>query len=341
MNFNFPDNKVISEGCIYNRKNDWPFREEIDVLMPSDNLIELNGVSYYFTYVGSNPGNKGGNSIILKLYESQAIDTENIEYGDPDLILKISKIKKSGNPAFISIKEKRFLKEISTLTQCNANNFQNVIIKYHDGICKVKDPKNKRYDEHLFYTMEYAEHDLKSYIELNHEVLSLDEKVSLCLSLCEGLKELFSLGYYHRDIKPDNIFMINNNWKIGDLGLISERNVINELDKIAERVGPIGWLSPESMNKYLCEGNDFDFEHNCLIDHQSDIFQLGKVFWYVFQYNAPIGSIKEKDFLIKESRIYPVLRTMLNHSKSRRYKDIDEVIKLFKIIQSDLLKKAA
>jgi hypothetical protein len=66
---------------------------------------------------------------------------------------------------------------------------------------------------------------------------------------------------------------------------------------------------------------------------------LGKVFWYIFQHNAPIGSVRGKDFLIKNSQIYAVLRTMLNNSKQRRYKEIDEVIKLLKPIEVELFKK--
>jgi serine/threonine protein kinase len=177
------------------------------------------------------------------------------------------------------------------------------------------------------------------FIEKMHDELSVSEKLNLCRSLSEGLKELCSLGYYHRDIKPDNIFIINDVWKIGDLGLLAERDKEDEIDRIGEGIGPKGWMSPESMNKYLCEGKKFLFIHNCNIDHQSDIFQLGKVFWYIFQYNAPIGTVKEKDFFIKNTRIYAVIKTMLNYSKKKRYKKIDEVIWLFKLIEAKMLKK--
>ncbi len=94
------------------------------------------------------------------------------------------------------------------------------------------------------------------------------------------------------------------------------------------------------MNKFLTEVKSFLDNFNCKIDHQSDIFQLGKVFWYIFQHNAPIGSIKGGDFKLKNGQIYSVLRTMLNYSKNRRYSKIDEVIKLLKVVQSQLLKSA-
>lgn len=86
------------------------------------------------------------------------------------------------------------------------------------------------------------------------------------------------------------------------------------------------------MNKYLSEGvagKNFD----CTIDHQSDLFQLAKVFWYILQGNAPIGCIKECDFLLKNSSLYSLIRQMLNHSKRKRPTSIDAVISdLHKIV---------
>jgi hypothetical protein len=41
---------------------------------------------------------------------------------------------------------------------------------------------------------------------------------------------------------------------------------------------------------------------------------------------------------MKKGQIYPIIRTMLNHSKRKRYKDIDEVIKLLKIEENKLFK---
>jgi hypothetical protein len=43
--------------------------------------------------------------------------------------------------------------------------------------------------------------------------------------------------------------------------------------------------------------------------------------------NAPIGSVKESDFVFHNSDLYAVIKQMLNHSKKRRPETIDEVIK--------------
>ena len=61
--------------------------------------------------------------------------------------------------------------------------------------------------------------------------------------------------------------------------MLAERDDEEEIDDPNEFFGPRGWHSPEAMNKFLCEGKDLEFEHNYVLDHQSDIFQLVKVFW--------------------------------------------------------------
>jgi len=334
MEFSFPQYFSVVGGVL-KKVNERRFLP-IDVSKPLENAISINKTDYFFIPL-SEQGNKGENSIILKLYESQEFDINEINYGIPDKVLKISKFNLASQ---VTKSNKRFQREIDALKHCSGSGHQNIITIYEDGICKIYDANKGKYLSHQFYTMEFAKYDLKSYVESNHNILGLEEKLELCLSLSEGLKELNQLGYYHRDLKPDNIFITEDDkWKIGDLGLIQNRQV-ESIDKVAEFVGPKGWMSPEAMNKFLCEGKGFSFKHSCTIDHQSDIFQLGKVFWYIFQYNVPIGSVKESDFLIKNNMLFSIIKTMLNHSKKRRYKDIDEVIHLLKPLETKLLKTA-
>lgn len=336
MDFAFPKNKINHNGVIKNLTNSNKYNL-IDILNPKDNLINIDKTDYYYTYFSPSGKAKGGNSIILKLYESQRIDLENIEYDTPDLVLKILKFKKSSNPKFPHKAEMRFNKEVAALEKCKDKKFQNIITIFHKGTCGIYSIDAGKYEKYLYYTMEYAPWDLKTYIE-NNPNLSLLEKISLCLSIAEGINELSTLNYYHRDIKPDNIFIIDGEWKIADLGLMSERSEVLVIDDENEFIGPKGWLSPEAMHKYLCEGKRFTNHFDCSIDHQSDIFQLGRIFCYIIQNNNPIGVFKQKDFFIENTLLYQIVRTMLSYSKGRRYKKIEEVIKLLKIVQKSLLR---
>lgn len=337
MNFVFPKNKVNHFGVIKTTVDNSP-PIFLDSLNPKDNLITIDKVDYAFTYFHSSGKAKGGNSIILKLYEMQNLDLDDLEYGEPDLILKISKFVMTSNPRFETKSEKRFKKEIQALQDCKSKKFQNIITIYHHGVCSIFSTQERKKCNYLYYTMEYAGDDLKTYIE-NRLDLTLFERVDLCLSLAKGLNELDSLGYYHRDIKPDNIFMVGDEWKIADLGLVDdERSGSLQIDDENELIGPRGWYSPEAMNKYLCEGKGFCFDYDCKIDHQSDIFQLGMVFSYIIQNSNPVGVFRQKDLNIKNPHIYQLIRTMMNYPKSRRYKKISEVIDFLKPIQSILLR---
>lgn len=303
------------------------FRCEGRVLKLSDdithNLLTLNHVDYYVYYLASkNEGNKGGHSFVFKLYEAQTYD----EDASPVSIIKIDKNpKKYKGRVLGGVRRDRFRQEVEALYICKENGLENVVRIFCDGylICS-NHPQNEADYAFPFYVMECAENDLKGYLEEERNNIDDAGKIELCLQLARGLKDLYKLEIYHRDIKPDNIFKVNGTWKIGDLGLIAMRNK-RTLDKDGEFVGPRGWISPEVMNKYLSEkveGVDFD----CIIDHQSDIFQMGKVFWYILQGNAPIGGVNTSDFRFRNDEMYSLIKHMLNHSKKRRPATIDEVI---------------
>jgi len=332
MNLVFPDRVVIKDGIIKYSNGD-----SIDLLQYDSNIITIDGIDYTFTYFEEKPINKGGNSIILKLFETQNLIVEDglPQYDTPDLVLKINKWREKAIPTKSS---KRFRNEILALEKCLENNFANIIRIYDSGLASID---HKKY---LYYTMEYANMDLKKFVESNHNTMSFETKISLCISLARGVKELKSLGVYHRDLKPDNIFIAENSWwKLGDLGLVAGdgfREYILDLDDINEFVGPRGWISPEAMNKYLTENKGFFNQFDCVIDHQSDIYQLGKIFWYIFQHNSPLGYLKLSDFVIRDQRIFYLIRSMLYYSKKNRIKDISEIITILEKIEKSLLKVA-
>lgn len=292
----------------------------------TNNAITIDNIDYYAYYV--NPeykNNKGANSYVFVLYQAQKfIDSEN---SFPDLVIKIS--NKRDYKANISDPNKRFYREIEALEKCKEKDIHHVvkISSFGQLSCMAKNNKGEKISYVFpFYTMEYASSDLKNYLENN--IMLFSDKINLCLQIANGLKELKDIGYYHRDLKPDNILMFDDTWKIGDLGLISFREEDNIYDKKNEFIGPKGWLSPEAMNKYLQADNNV-YKFDCNIDHQSDVFQLGKVFWYILQGNAPIGNICRSDFFDEHDDVYNVLKYMLNHSKKKRPISIDYVIDEF------------
>jgi len=301
----------LPNGCTI-QGNRFILSEEIE-----KNIININGDDLVITNIIE----KGGNSYILLLSKI----SEDIVDSVLSLVMKICKFYYYENTRL-----KRFNYEIAVLTDCKKKNIQNIIEIFDSGEVIIKKrPSSKsplREFSYKYYLMEYAEQDLTNLIE--NKRLELIDKIELCITITKAFIKLHSLKYFHRDIKSDNILFCNGNLKIGDLGLAAHQDEEKSIDIENEKIGPYGWLSPEVMNKVLTEKKKLEFSFDCKIDFKSDIFQLGKMFWYVFQSNLPIGNLHESDFEIKDNELFVLINNMLKYSKQNRPEllDIERVL---------------
>lgn len=165
--------------------------------------------------------------------------------------------------------------------------------------------------------MEKADEDLASFMERSQFKFTMNQKLSFCINILNGVKQLHSLNIYHRDIKHDNILRVGKVFKVGDLGLIRFQNEDFSIDRDNEKIGPFGWLSPEATNKMLTYKKRIGFEYDCDINYKSDVFQLGKLFWYIFQGNLPVGQVISNDYKF-ENDIFEMIKSMLQYDKLRR-----------------------
>ena len=172
----------------------------------TENYLRLDDVDYFVSYLNSEfKSNKGGNSFVFALYVAQTYDEDAI----PERVIKISKYPEPYKNDKIRPKNinKRFRQEIDALYDCKQRNVGNVINISFDGNLVCRTCEDGNYEVSFpFYVMEYAEYDLKSFLEEENEMYDEASRVELCLQIAQGIKELNDLGYYHRDIKPDNIF---------------------------------------------------------------------------------------------------------------------------------------
>lgn len=302
---------------------------ELDDIV-TKNFITINNTDYFTGPINPNfKHNKGAHSFVFALYDAQSYNDESI----PINAIKISNVYDEiiKGKFRIDPRNESFFTEIEALKHCSENKANHVVDISYDGYLTFE--QNNREFAFPFYIMEYADTDLKEYMEANRKEMSYEDKVILCAQLAKGLYELNSLKYYHRDLKPDNIFMFADDWKIGDLGMVATRDKDNYNGE-KTIIGPKGWLSPEPMNKYLTHNSNSKID--CSIDHQSDIFQLGKIFWYIMQGNVPIGVIHNADYIKGKRAMFTIIMHMITYDKKKRAKDMknDVINKLENILNN-------
>lgn len=205
---------------------------------------------------------EGGNAVVLRVQ-----DISSGEY------LALKKLKTRGNE-----KEFRFLDEIT------------VMIENKDipGIIPIIEYSK----EFLWYTMPLAEPlmiwsekifascKLNEYRSEKFDITPWLKAVGKAfIELSKTLIELHNKGIHHRDIKPDNIYILNGRACLGDFGLVEFPENANDFTRSDKGLGAIFTIAPEmKRNPKKADGA------------KADVYSLAKTLWMVLS-----GDIKGFD----------------------------------------------
>lgn len=187
-------------------------------------------------------------------------------------------------------------------------------------------------DKYNYLLLRKADMTLADFLQSEAEI-PLQQRLLICFELLRATMDLHQIGIYHRDLKPENIFFQDNIVKLGDLGLVAFRSDDNKIDFPKESIGPKWWMSPEAINRCQCIANAEDSFFETEVRGASDVYQLGKLFWYILQGDIPNGWVRSKDMkAVGDDAFGNILKPLLSYKANER-PELSDVMKRMHLLR--------
>ncbi len=191
-----------------------------------------------------------------------------------------------------------------------------------------------------FYVMDLLEGENLADVITRTGPLSLDDALPVFIGVASGLGYAHKKGIIHRDIKPGNIFLLNekdatgSRVKLVDFGIAKLSGVEAEVQNLTTAGEIFG--SPYYMSPEHCDGKR--------IDARSDIYSLGCTFFEILTGVPPFrGANSIQTMMMHQSQMPPSLNkaaggkyfpeameemiaTMLEKAPMDRYQNLEEVV---------------
>ncbi|TNE50309.1 MAG: hypothetical protein EP343_08690 [Deltaproteobacteria bacterium] len=178
---------------------------------------------------------------------------------------------------------RRFLREIRATHRVSKTNEHVVFIfddyGFQDGIG--------------YYVMEFLDgKPLSKYIQENRGTLPIAWSLKVMMDIAFAMDEIHKADVIHRDLKPDNIIVIERPGKpelvkVVDFGIAKLQDMETRSTNMTQLVGTISYMSPEQIAvplEHVSEGDT-----SLVIDHKSDIYSLGCILFEMFAGKTPFA----------------------------------------------------
>jgi serine/threonine protein kinase len=197
--------------------------------------------------------------------------------------------------------QKRFLREGRSL---NKLSHPNIVSVYHLGISEQGLP---------YLVMELVEGESLRRIINTQKRIRPETAIHICKQICSALDAMHKEGIVHRDIKPDNIIIMqtpeHDFVKIIDFGLV---RIVEDHQRESQRLTATGVVlgSPAYMSPEQCRGQK--------VDSRSDIYSLTVCMFEMLAGKAPFASENFVELMYKHAKEpVPVLDASLLGSYTR------------------------
>ncbi|XP_020647701.3 serine/threonine-protein kinase 16 isoform X1 [Pogona vitticeps] len=139
--------------------------------------------------------------------------------------------------------------------------------------------------------------------------------------ICRGLQTIHKKGYAHRDLKPTNVLLDDDDQPLlMDLGSMNQARIVVQSSREALRVQD--WAAQRCTISYRAP-ELFTVERECVIDERTDIWSLGCVLYcmmfgegpydMIFQKGDSVALAVQNDLTVPENTRYsPALKRLLS-----------------------------
>lgn len=207
-------------------------------------------------------------SIVGRGTDSVVYHARHVQGSQQEVALKVLLNQKSN----VSLSE-RLRKEALTLVSCR-----------HRYVVRLDDFHSV--DDLCYLSMEYASRgDLRKLLLEIGGPLSAHQGEAYLRQCLEALDFIHATGVIHRDIKPDNILVLDDNEiRLADFGLALLPGDEVDIEDLQKGVGSFSYLPPE-----LVEGTSYD--------ERSDLYSLGLCFYEALAGSHPFATLPIADQL--------------------------------------------
>lgn len=146
--------------------------------------------------------------------------------------------------------------------------------------------------------------------------LSLSETVDIMLQLTNALQCAHDHYIIHRDVKPDNIFIMSDGTiKLGDFGIAQADFVQEQLTSTNEVVGSVHYMAPE-----IAQGK--------LASNKSDIYAAGVTFYELLSGHLPFEKSNPVDVAVSQVKDkFPSIKKYVPSCPKEVEKIIDKAVR--------------
>jgi serine/threonine protein kinase len=150
-------------------------------------------------------------------------------------------------------------------------------------------------DGALFIVMEWLEGRVLSEVIQRDRALDLPRAVRLATQIAEGLEAAHRANVVHRDVKPQNIMVLDagDDIKLMDFGIARLRDAGTSMTRAGTMMGTPDYMSPEQI-----EGQD--------ITEKTDMYSFGIVLYEMLTGTVPFRASTQAAVLSKQLQEQPV-----------------------------------